>query len=106
MVGIEEALGERIKPFDDKEIFEELSKEEQIITIRLEVTRWNKQMTIIEGIDPKEVDLVGLAKKLKTHCACGGTVKNNVIMLQGDHRQKAHSYLSKNGFSESNITIL
>jgi translation initiation factor 1 len=106
MVGIEEALGERIKPFDDKEIFEELSKEEQIITIRLEVTRWNKQMTIIEGIDPKEVDLAGLAKKLKTYCACGGTVKNNVIMLQGDHRQKVHNYLSKNGFSERNITIL
>ncbi|MBO3753915.1 MAG: stress response translation initiation inhibitor YciH [Candidatus Brockarchaeota archaeon] len=106
MVGIEETLGERIKPFDDKEIFEELSKEEQIITIRLEVTRWNKQMTIIEGIDPKEVDLASLAKKLKAYCACGGTVKNDAIMLQGDHRQKVYNYLSKNGFSERNITIL
>ncbi|MEM2930193.1 MAG: stress response translation initiation inhibitor YciH [Thermoproteota archaeon] len=106
MVGIEEALGERIKPFDEKEIFEELSKEEQNITIRLEVTRWNKQITIIEGINPKEVDLAGLAKKLKTFCACGGTVKNNVIMLQGDHRQRVYGYLSKNGFSAGNITIL
>jgi translation initiation factor 1 len=106
MVEIEEALGERIKPFDEKEVFEELSKEGQIITIRLETTRWNKHLTIIEGIDPKEVDMAGLAKKLKTFCACGGTVKNNAIMLQGDHRQKVYDYLSRNGFSKSNITII
>ncbi|MGQ9595946.1 MAG: stress response translation initiation inhibitor YciH [Thermoproteota archaeon] len=106
MVGIEEALGEKIKPFDEKEVFEELSKEEQIITIRLETTRWNKQLTIIEGLDPKEVNLFGLAKKLKTHCACGGTVKNNAIMLQGDHRQRVYEYLAENGFSGNNITII
>ncbi|MCS7138484.1 MAG: stress response translation initiation inhibitor YciH [Crenarchaeota archaeon] len=106
MVGIEEALGERIKPFDEKEVFEELSKEEQVITIRLETTRWDKQLTIIEGINPREVDLAELAKKLKTHCACGGTVKNNMIMLQGDHRNKVYNYLTKNGFSKSSITII
>jgi len=106
MVGIEEVLGEGIKPFDEKEVFEELSKEEQIITIRLEVTRWGKQLTIIEGIDPKDVNLEDLARKLKTHCACGGTVKNNAIMLQGDHRQKVYNYLTKNGFAKSSITII
>ncbi|MEM1557464.1 MAG: stress response translation initiation inhibitor YciH [Thermoproteota archaeon] len=106
MVGIEEALGERIKPFDEKEVFEELSKEEQVITIRLETTRWDKQLTIIEGINPREVNLAELAKKLKTHCACGGTVKNNAIMLQGDHRHKVYDYLTKNGFSKSSITII
>jgi translation initiation factor 1 len=106
MVGIEEALGERIRPFDEKEVFEELSKEEQVITIRLETVRWDKHLTIIDGINPKEVDLVDLAKKLKTYCACGGTVKNNMIMLQGDHRQKVYDYLTKNGFSKSSITII
>ncbi|MGQ9478768.1 MAG: stress response translation initiation inhibitor YciH [Thermoproteota archaeon] len=106
MVGVEEALGDRVKPFDEKEIFEELSKEEQIITIRLETTRWGKQVTIIEGINPKEVDLESLARSLKTYCACGGTVKDNVIMLQGDHRQKVSVYLSKNGFAKSRITII
>jgi len=62
-------------------------------------------MTIIEGINDKDTDLGRLAQKLKTYCACGGTAKNNQIMLQGDHREKVRKFLVKLGYPEENIEI-
>jgi len=37
------------------------------------------------------------------YVACGGTVKNNIIELQGDHRKKVKEELVKLGFPEENI---
>ena len=84
----------------------EISKQQQRIVVRLETRKWNRELTIIEGIDDKEFDLYKLAKELKTTCACGGTSKNNQIMLQGDQRQKAGRYLGKLGFPKSNISVI
>jgi len=47
-----------------------------------------------------------LAKKLKAACASGGTVKNNVIILQGDHRQKVKEILLSIGLLDENIEVL
>jgi len=82
-----------------------ISMEQQIVKVRLETRKWGKPMTIIEGIDAKSVDLYELATKLKTSCACGGTAKNNMIMLQGDQRNKVKKLLVKLGFPESSIEI-
>ncbi|MEM3507459.1 MAG: translation initiation factor [Candidatus Bathyarchaeia archaeon] len=82
-----------------------ISMEQQIVKVRLETRKWGKPMTIIEGINPKSVDLYELAAKLKTSCACGGTAKNSMIMLQGDHRNKVKELLIKLGFPESSIEI-
>lgn len=62
-------------------------------------------MTIIEGINDKDTDLGRLAQKLKTFCACGGTAKNNQIMLQGDHRERVRSYLIRLGYPEENVEV-
>lgn len=61
--------------------------------------------TIIEGINEKDVDLNSLAKELKTKLACGGTVKDNRIELQGDHREKILEILAKMGYEAENIDI-
>jgi translation initiation factor 1 len=82
-----------------------ISMEQQIVKVRLETRKWGKPMTIIEGIDAKSVDLHELAAKLKTSCACGGTAKNSVIMLQGDQRNKVKELLIKLGFPESSIEV-
>ncbi|MEM2960564.1 MAG: stress response translation initiation inhibitor YciH, partial [Candidatus Bathyarchaeia archaeon] len=50
----------------------EISKEQQKIKIRLETRKFRKAMTLIEGLDNKDIDLGRLAQKMKTHCACGG----------------------------------
>ncbi len=62
-------------------------------------------MTIIEGIAAKKSELGELAAKLKASCACGGTVKNDAVMLQGDHRQRAKEILCRLGFPEENIEV-
>lgn len=62
-------------------------------------------MTIIEGIEDKSLDLGRLSAKLKTLCACGGTAKNNQILLQGDHRDRTKKYLIQLGFSAENIEV-
>ena len=43
----------------------------------------------------KEGDLKTLAKKLKVLCSSGGTVKNGVIEVQGDHRDQIKQELEK-----------
>jgi len=80
-------------------VCEEMSKEQQRIRIRIENKRWGKKYTIIDGIDSK------LASQLKMKCACGGTAKNDQIMLQGDHRQVVREVLIGLGFPEENIEI-
>ncbi len=62
-------------------------------------------MTIIDGINDKDIDLGRLAQKMKTFCACGGTAKNGQIMLQGDQREKVYGFLIQFGYPESNIEI-
>ena len=83
----------------------EISKEQQRIVVKLERRRYGKPATIIEGINDKNIDLRKIAQDLKTVCACGGTAKNNKVILQGDHRDKVKQYLVKMGFPEANIEI-
>jgi len=86
-------------------VCEEISKEQQRIRIRLETRKWRKSVTIIDGINDKETNLSRLSQKLKTFCACGGTAKNDEILLQGDHRDKVKSYLISLGYPEENVEI-
>ena len=86
-------------------VCEEMSKEQQRIRIRIENKRWGKKYTIIDGIDSKDMKLNKLASQLKAKCACGGTAKNEQIMLQGDHRQVVREVLIDLGFPEENIEI-
>jgi translation initiation factor 1 len=82
-----------------------ISMEQQLVKVRLETRKWGKPTTVIEGIDAKSVDLSGLAGKLKSYCACGGTAKDNLILLQGDHRDKVRKVLVQQGFPETSIEI-
>jgi len=86
-------------------VCEEISKEQQRIRVRLETRKWRRAVTIIDGIDDKDTNLSRLAQKLKTFCACGGTAKNDEIILQGDHRDKVRSYLVNLGYPEENVEI-
>ncbi|MEW6069503.1 MAG: translation initiation factor [Candidatus Thermoplasmatota archaeon] len=76
---------------------EQIAKEQQEIKIYTVERRYQKKVTIIEGI--KDMDLNEIAKKLKARCASGGTVKNNAIELQGDHKKKVQEALKEMGLS-------
>lgn len=84
-------------------ICKELTKTKQKIRIELIKRKFGKMVTLVSGI---ETDLKEIAKRLKTELACGGTVKNNVIELQGDHAKKVKEQLVSIGFDEENINIV
>ncbi len=86
-------------------VCEEMSKEQQRIRIRVEARKWGKKYTVIDGIDSKEMKLNKLAATLKHECACGGTAKNEQIMLQGDHREIVRNLLVGLGFPKENIEV-
>ena len=83
-------------------VCKEIAKTEQRIKIKTDKRRYGKIITLVEGLS-NDVDIKETAKKLKSELACGGTVKNNVIELQGDHRKKVKPVLVKIGFPEDTI---
>ena len=82
-------------------VCEEIAKEEQRIHIRTEKKRFGKIITVLSGF--QGVDLKTTAKELKHKLACGGTVKENTIELQGDHTKNAKKALVGLGFQEDSI---
>ncbi|MBT4375374.1 MAG: stress response translation initiation inhibitor YciH, partial [Nitrospina sp.] len=49
------------------------------------------------GLDTDAATLVLMSKKLKVMCGSGGTVKEGVIEVQGDHIGRILDYLKKQG---------
>ncbi len=86
-------------------VCEELEKEETRIVVRLEMRRFRKPTTMIEGLNPKRTDLEKLAHQLKSRLACGGTAKEGYVLLQGDHRDSIKDHLVGLGFNESSIEV-
>ncbi|MEA3558257.1 MAG: stress response translation initiation inhibitor YciH [Candidatus Thermoplasmatota archaeon] len=78
---------------------EDIAREQQDIRITTAKRRYGKVVTIISGIDPSDIDLDDLARFLKNKCAAGGTVKDGIIELQGEHRKKALQALKEKGYT-------
>ncbi len=86
-------------------VCETIAIEQQKIKVYVEAKKFKKTYTIIEGIDPKQVDMKELMKKLKNKFACGGTIKDGRIELQGDHKQNVMKVLVDAGFAPETIEI-
>src|SRR3989338_5209414 len=83
--------------------WEDLAKSEQKITISTVARRYGKLTTLVSGFD-KSIDLKSTARELKEALACGGTVKDGVIELQGNHLKNVKRVLIKLGFPEESIS--
>jgi translation initiation factor 1 len=84
-------------------ICEEVAKEQQRIQVKVNKRRYGKEVTIIEGLDPYDIDLVDLTKFLKAKLACGGTVKETSIELQGNHKERVKELLAMKGYKLEQI---
>ncbi|MFA5857144.1 MAG: stress response translation initiation inhibitor YciH [Candidatus Pacearchaeota archaeon] len=82
-------------------VCEDIAKTEQKIHVQTEKKRFGKVITMVSGF--QGVDLKTIAKGLKQELACGGTVKENTVELQGDHSKSIRKALIKLGFSEDSI---
>ena len=76
-----------------------LEKKDQPLFIKIDrKQRAGKAVTLVEGFVGTEEDLEALGKDLKTHCGTGGSVKDGIILVQGDQIEKLCTYLQKKGF--------
>jgi translation initiation factor 1 len=69
--------------------------------VRVQATRSGrkgKTVTVITGFQTNQETLQTLLKQLKTQCGTGGTIKENEIEIQGDHKQKILEILIKLGY--------
>jgi len=87
----------------ESDVFEEIAKSEQHIKVSTDRRRYGKFITLVSGFS-KHVDLKAIAKSLKEKLACGGTVKDSTIELQGNHRKQVKQILVKLGFQEDTIS--
>ncbi len=86
-------------------VCESIAKESQKIEVTIEKRKFNKKYTVITGIDPKEIDMKDMTKKLKNKFACGGTTKEGKIELQGDHKLRIKKVLVDFGFAPETIFV-
>lgn len=93
------------KPFakcrcKQKNIKSSLPSDDGIVKIRREVKgRGGKTVTAVSGIQLEEKELKTLAKTLKKRCGTGGSVKEGVIIIQGDHRKTLLHEIQKWGYT-------
>ncbi|MEK6903725.1 MAG: translation initiation factor [Nanoarchaeota archaeon] len=86
-------------------VCETIAKEGQRIQLSVVKRKFGKMTTVVSGINAKDLDLKDVAKQIKSKLACGGTIKNGVIELQGDHRRKVKEELIKMGFESDTIDM-
>lgn len=85
---------------DDKSPAPSQPKGDGIVRIRRETAGRNgKGVTTISGVPLDDEGLKNLAKQLKQLCGTGGALKDGVIEIQGDMREKLKTELEKRGFT-------
>lgn len=89
-----------------KDLFDitNITKEQQKIKIEVKRSRFKKYMTFISGIEDKQT-LKELGKEMKQKFACGGTAKDGLIELQGNHKEKVKDFLVLKGYKKDLIEV-
>ncbi len=91
--------GDLRKQESESAIVNSLPPQQQTIYLHRESKgRSGKGVTLVKGLMLSEGDLSVLVKKLKQTCGSGGTVKDGVIEIQGEQREKIADTLRKLGY--------
>ena len=84
-------------------VCEQIVKSSQRIKIATDKKRYGKVVTVVSGFE-SGIDVKKIAKSLKNELACGGTSKDNIIELQGNHTKRMRPLLVSLGFEEDSIS--
>ena len=71
--------------------------QEQTVRIVVERRKRGKEVTVLHGLVADSA-LPALLTKLKTACGAGGTFKEGVLEIQGDHRARVEQLLRDAGY--------
>ena len=81
---------------------ETLAPSAQKLRVNMErAGRAGKTVTLVRGFIGTPNDISALCKQLKQKCGVGGSVKDGVIIVQGDHRAKVVDVLKATGYSQT-----
>lgn len=81
---------------------ETLAKDKQKLRVALDSKqRAGKIVTVISGFVGTIEDQESLGKLLKTKCGAGGSVKEGLIIIQGDYKTKIISWLLEWGYKNT-----
>lgn len=86
--------------FEEEQSAETLPKNQQKLRVKLDSKqRAGKVVTLVEGFAGTEDDLKDLGKDIKTKCGTGGSVKDGLIIIQGDYKEKIIGWLRDWGYA-------
>lgn len=92
------------KPSGRAESAQPQTPRDGVVRVALEKKgRGGKTVTIITGLTGSEDDLRALAAELKRRCGTGGTIKDGVIEIQGDHRETLVEALKAKGLTVKRV---
>ncbi len=66
--------------------------------------RGGKTVTLVRGLPLPLPELESIGKQLRTHCGSGGTVKDGVVEVQGDHALRVLAWLQAQGWPKAKRT--
>jgi translation initiation factor 1 len=72
--------------------------EKQTARLAVEKRKKGKIVTVVRGLAAEENDLPALLGRLKAACGAGGTVKDDLLEIQGDHLERVRGLLAGIGY--------
>lgn len=96
--GLVYSTNPNFRPEEEKQEPADLSPDKQVLRIWLERGKGGKEATVVKGFVGSDDSLADLAKMIKNKCAAGGSAKDGIIIVQGDHRDKVMKLLTDAGF--------
>jgi len=100
--GIVYSTDPNFRPEEEPVPQESLGNKQQRLKVKLDTKqRAGKAVTIVEGFIGPAAELDDMGRQLKTHCGTGGSVKDGLIIIQGDQRDKITAWLISKGFSST-----
>ena len=77
-----------------------LPKTDGVVRVSVQTKgRGGKSVTLVTGLPLDTLGLAALAKQLRSACGSGGTLKDGVVEVQGDHVATIMAALQKRGYS-------